>query len=399
MQYRPSRESTRCGVPGELVPAVLGWLPLWLTLLSPSVALSAQGETAHQPSRILARIDGGVNDFSYFTRFAASAQGRVAIAQAQDGVVRTFSADGQPLASAGRKGSGPGEFRAMNNLWWTGDTLWIADYQAARLTALSSGGRLLSTTPIPASLASSSERPAIRSPRLLGRFPDGSFLIRGQSRGAPVPGLANDIVSLEYWIVKTRADGTVLREITKLGDDHCQRRAPQAEVRLLLCPQPITEVATDGSAIVSVTMRVSGVSTSSYSLVAISPTGDTLYRRSVPVPVVVVPRALRDSLAKEMAAASPAIRALTKDYRTPAFYPPVSTLVLASNGDIWVGLRKAPDADLREWQVYDRLGRTRAIAWLPSQSAPFAAEPRGMWTTLEREDGLEDIVLYARPQP
>lgn len=389
----------RAGSGGAVRGGVVAVVAFAAAAVGPRPVLGGQQSPLSRSPTVLVRIDAGSSNFSYFTRFAAASDGRLAVAQAQDGEVRLFAADGRPLATAGTRGAGPGEFRALNALGWAGDSLWVADYVTSRVTVLSSRGRLLSTTPIPVSLTGSGGRPTVRSPRLLGRFPDGSLLLRGQSRGSPVPGVSGEVVELERWMVRARVDGTVIREITKLGQDHCQRRAPTAELRLPLCPQPLTEVATDGSAIASVFMDVSGASTSSYTLVVISPSGDTTFTRRQPVVVEAAPRSLRDSLTKELARADPPLRVLSKGYRVPEFYPPVTTLVVGSSGDIWVGLRPHEGADLREWHVFDRLGKSQVTAWLPRAGATFAAEPRGMWTTSEREDGLEDIVLYARPRP
>ncbi|MGE3615764.1 MAG: hypothetical protein AB7L66_07810 [Gemmatimonadales bacterium] len=65
--------------------------------------------------------------------------GRIAVATLNE--IRFFDASGNHLLSAGRKGSGPGEFQAVGGLWRSaGDSLLASDMMLQRLSVLAPNG-------------------------------------------------------------------------------------------------------------------------------------------------------------------------------------------------------------------------------------------------------------------
>ena len=122
------------------------WLAGLFVAAPPLLAQAPRGPSA---ARVLVRINGMNNDFSRFGPIPASASGHLAVAQPQDGTVLVFAADGRQLATVGRKGGGPGEFRGINQLGWSGDTLWVADYSNNRLTLIGPTGRIAREIALP----------------------------------------------------------------------------------------------------------------------------------------------------------------------------------------------------------------------------------------------------------
>lgn len=95
------------------------------------------------------RVDGMANDLVPIPWLSVSPSGILAVLQPQDQAVRLFSQEGQLIASVGKNGAGPGEFRRMVRGGWIGDTLWVSDTQLNRVTMLGPDGRMLATVPVP----------------------------------------------------------------------------------------------------------------------------------------------------------------------------------------------------------------------------------------------------------
>jgi hypothetical protein len=90
-------------------------------------------------------IDAITHDLSPIHWLAVANDGTIATSQEQDFTVRFFSSRGTPTLTFGRKGTRPGEFEAMILHAWVGDTLWVGDFSARRLTLLRPAGTLIRT--------------------------------------------------------------------------------------------------------------------------------------------------------------------------------------------------------------------------------------------------------------
>jgi len=79
--------------------------------------------------------------------------GEVYLNQPQEGVVRVFATNGEPLRTLGRTGQGPGEFRRTTFLGFVDDTLTVLDPGNVRVTRMSSQGVVYRTNRIPTDMA------------------------------------------------------------------------------------------------------------------------------------------------------------------------------------------------------------------------------------------------------
>ena len=70
---------------------------MMLALLIALCGSSVLAQASAKPAPTLAKIDGEQVSFSYFTHFAASTTGALAVAQQQDGKVLFFSPDGASI--------------------------------------------------------------------------------------------------------------------------------------------------------------------------------------------------------------------------------------------------------------------------------------------------------------
>jgi len=380
------------------------FLVVW-SLSSPVLYAQRPGQPAS--ATVLVRISGKSHDFSRFSRFAASSHGALAVAQVQDGRVHIFHPDGSVAASVGRLGSGPGEFREIRQLGWTGDTAWVVDNANNRITLIAGDGKVVRMTSLPVGLTedqlSGGSRGFRRVPTVIGRYPDGSLLFSTRRQGPPIPSAGSGTFMMETWLLRGDPDGTLRKVVAPGLSDQCTRysegEGSRAVAMLPLCPSPMVAHASDGSTIVIVAATSDDAARGSYTVTALSVNGDTLFSHRVSVPLVRVPSAIRDTLIQGQKRETPAVRALIQGSTVPQLYPPVRRVAVGVNGDIWLNVRVAGDSVLSQWHVFDWRGNGPAVAWLPREAAVFAVERRGMWATEVDYSGIESIVLYARPRP
>ncbi len=143
------------------------------------------------------RLEGEFDGVRHGVRMA---DGRVIVADGDSRSLRIHAADGAPLASVGRAGGGPGEFRGISSLSrWPGDSLLAWDIQQRRLTLFDDQGNLGRTF----ALATSTDVPF---GNVQGVFADGSMLTTGfVAGGGPEPGRSRSQAPVHRF----RRDGTL----------------------------------------------------------------------------------------------------------------------------------------------------------------------------------------------
>jgi hypothetical protein len=83
--------------------------------------------------------------FSSIGQVRVAPSGEIYVAEGTTREIRAYDATGALLATYGRQGEGPGEFRGIGDFGLVGDTLWVSDGSALRLTLFDVGGALLGT--------------------------------------------------------------------------------------------------------------------------------------------------------------------------------------------------------------------------------------------------------------
>lgn len=88
---------------------------------------------------------GGDHEFTRVSAGAFGPKGLIAIAQPQDGQILLFDSANSalPVATAGRRGEGPGEFSSLGGIGWIGSTLWGTDGSRPRAEFFDIAGRTL----------------------------------------------------------------------------------------------------------------------------------------------------------------------------------------------------------------------------------------------------------------
>lgn len=93
------------------------------------------------------------DEFGRIASVAVSADGRLFVADAANGEIVSFAADGSVLGRFGRTGQGPGEFGRLSSLALLGDRLLALDFRNGRVAELSLEGEWLGSRPAPGSVS------------------------------------------------------------------------------------------------------------------------------------------------------------------------------------------------------------------------------------------------------
>lgn len=128
--------------------------------------------------------------FTWFGGLEVAPDGRIYTMHPQEATIRVHTAAGEPLPSIGRRGDGPGEFRALGAMGVIGDTLWALDDGTYRFSYFSFDGDLLGGRRIPfdfgTGIGSGMQNRRVDVLRLIWRTPRPRGLLSdGRVWGAP----------------------------------------------------------------------------------------------------------------------------------------------------------------------------------------------------------------------
>jgi hypothetical protein len=182
------RDSAGVRIAESAAPA---WAPdeAWRMGAEPLLDLGvADGDPAQQFERIVAAL--------------RLADGRIVVADAGAGTVRWFHASGRHLATAGRRGGGPGEFGGMDWVGAAGDSVLVWDQRAGRLTVFGPDARLARAVD-PAPLKPGAE--------VVGRMGTGTLATPDLGSDGAAPGLGREPVA---WLALT-PDGSRARPLAR----------------------------------------------------------------------------------------------------------------------------------------------------------------------------------------
>jgi hypothetical protein len=345
------------------------------------------------------RIDGYEHDLVPISRLAVGTDGRIVVPQAQDRVLRFFREDGEPMGTFGGPGQGPGEFAWMARIGWVGDTLWVNDPVAGRITAVLPDLELGWTRPttrtvrLPTGDGRSADIPN-SSP--VARYPDGTWLmsaVGGVSVELPSP-FRGDSTAL----VRTDPDGRVLDLVLVRGPDpNASFRPGDGSVFAMpFALRTYTGVGTRGLRIALARPEVGPGEEVTVHLDVRDPEGEGVFSRSVEVPGVPLPRTAVDSvldLMRDRGAAPQGLEAAVLE-SSPEVYPPLENLVVGMDGSIWVGIRQ-PDPDDRRYLVFASDGALQGWVGLPQRSRVMEATMDRVWAVELDEVDVPSVVTYS----
>ncbi|MGE3414072.1 MAG: hypothetical protein AB7L91_17840 [Dehalococcoidia bacterium] len=379
----------------RLLPAV----PL---LLAVSVtALPAQDAPARRLVQIF-RIDANVHDMDRVGGVAVSAAGRVAVTQPRDGNVLIFPPTGEPVVF-GRRGGGPGEFRAYSELGWRGDSLWIADGALKRVTVLGPDGAVLRTIPYPTSDAFA------RTPGLVDRRatgisalrmnPRGDLLLRMQAipRAAaenPGPGRVDVLHALVEFT--SRGATGVRLELPDTDPPSCRVEGSEKagyfwSAFIPHCPKPAYALSPDGTQVVVLTPAEDGA----YTLVSRRVGSALTVNRRLRAEQVRIPPASLEELRSAFVSNTglqPGMRNAYRDMTFPTHYPPFRSVLLGDDGWIWI--EQDLDPDTRRWLVLSPDAMPAFALAMPARVKLKVVSRDEIWAVVPDADDLEHVMRY-----
>lgn len=371
----------------------LAALLLWLT--GPSVGSAAAQRPATwklDPTPILTLGGGdGPQDLLRVSRAFRLADGRIVVANGGTRELRVFSADGRPIGSLGRAGSGPGEFQSLGWVGRAGDTVLVYDPSLRRLTSLlfAPTGRLLGSMPFTAS--------GNRLHGIEGRLENGDWLV-AETIGTPPMDGPSGLRRIPGSVGVARADGT--------GSVRWLATMPNRGF-FVISPTGHPERALGGVAPLAPYLAVAAIGPD----VWIGDTAvDTVLRfpgaggTAVPIRLPVVRRApsavvvSRSLAAMESRATSEEGRQLFRRIHQAPFLPQLlpafAGLIATSNGThVWVPEYAADDSVTRHL-VYSRTGELLATIDLPAGLSLRDAGPGWVLGVTRDADDVEFLRLY-----
>ena len=354
--------------------------------------------------------------------FDVSADGHVYVAQSFVNSISVFAPDGTPRRSIGRAGDGPGEFAVSPvRLGWWRDTLWVADIRAIHF--FNQDGR-----------AARQVRFSTPMPQDGSRFTPGMPLADGSFLG--FRGITGDVarffeapeLPVRRFSAAGRAIGTIAsipqRLFVKMDQGGFaahplgESGGPREALELPFAVTP------DGSAILFVGDVREDRRGSTFELLKVGLTGDTVLKMSVAYSSRPVSRSeadwFTDAFAGFMAddyssgRNSSQLSDSERERRRrearealsyPRYYPPVRRIIAGHDGSIWL-LRGINLPDLTDrWEVYDRAGRLEGVVnvaegrssqlpWHPRLKV-FRATRQEVWGTTMDELDVTYIHRYA----
>lgn len=359
---------------------------------------------------------GAVDDpdyaFGTVADLAVGPDGTVYSVHRGDAHVRLWTAEGQPAGVIGGEGQGPGEFTRPGLLGFFGDTLWVMDTYAYRVSYFDPDGTFL-TRVVPEVALGGAEDAEWSPPRPEAPLRDGTFL-------AEAPGWSRDIATGDLTrapFVHMDAEGETLSTVW-------MREWRTTDVLALLDDegggffgrQPFgdqTLTATMECGLVVVDRRAwNGEGEAAVRVTLLAVDGDTVWSTPIPYEPTPLLGERVDSAAKALAAdlfefrsrSQPGLSlgAFESDMieatYAPDWVPPVRSMVTAEDGSIWLERFEPVTGDdgsvLREWWVLAPDGAPDATAYTPDGFQLMLVTDDSLWGVETDELDVSYIVRY-----
>jgi hypothetical protein len=333
-------------------------------------------------------VGGDAQPGAIFSRIVSVARlrgGRILVWEPRPPSVRLFDAKGQFVRVFAREGSGPGEVRDAQWIGTAGDTVLLFDKTQRRLTRLTAAGQRVATESFRAA-------DDIGSYSIIGRWSDGSFVLRGGDAmfaGNSADGVRRD----SAWIAVTDPLGSRIRRLARIaGSATYQKRLPGDGA--YVSPQPFGP-----SGLVAVGRRLVWIGDNSTpTIIGYDSTGAPVRRLTVPFGSRPIDgRAVAARRDRELAAArSPAVRALVnaKYVLAPSVAPYFSGLEVAPDGSLWITNSVQFDSEQPEVAVLSPEGSLLARLRLPPRFRIVQVDPDVVTGVYRDEDDVEFVRVY-----
>ena len=323
-------------------------------------AFAATPWTLSDPEARIGSVDDPDYIFNPITHMALGPDGLLYTTHAGEGTIRRWTADGAAAGSLGGKGEGPGEFQYPFGLGFFGDSLWVWDAVAIRVSHFDLEGRFLGSVSARRNPGGATELPV----RPVVPLRDGTFM--GMTLPASTSIASGTLTESPF--VRMDADGRRLARIwTQPWEPHEVFAGSSAS-------QPFGDTYLSGfgaRGLLVVERRVwTGAGDPTIRVSEIGFDGDTIFTAAVHYEPVPLAAERFDSVVRSWAGGSAANEAQIREtmYR-PSHLPAVSRLIGAEDGTIWLQRFDPVEVDtgerMIEWWVLDDEGAPLARALTP----------------------------------
>lgn len=317
--------------------------------------------------------------------------GTIYSAHPDEGEVRVWSRDGQPVRTLGRPGAGPGEFLGLGAIGLHGDTLWAIDGRAWRVTHFDPGGEVLRTVQLPGDSRAPVSDPTSGPARPRHILSDGGFYAVQSAVLPQVAGLDSTVVRHLNLAPDLRLRNTV-HTVAQLPRNTLAIQAPGGGWTTY--PQPFSDAdlvhfSPDRGELLVVdrTLPRRGAG-DLVGIRVLSIAGDVVLDRRVPFePVALEPETgarIRRNVVLALRRELPGIDPTELEARVreelfvPQTYPPVTAAVLGSDGSIWLRAG-AGEGGKVDWTILSPAGDPLGVVNLPGALAILAARSDRVW--------------------
>ncbi len=361
-----------------------------LSQVAPSVTLARE-----------TRIDGNTEDLVRIGWVRVAADGRIAFGQEQDKLIRFYDAAGKLIGKFGLAGDGPGEFRSVSSYaGWLGDSLWVFDDRAHRITVIPASLRAPRTAEpnIGGSPSVTTPRIVFGAVRAITRA--GDLIIGGLPFGdstAQLPAWSRDLKT-----AFVRAKSTGVHDRFLAGVAGVPGRTVSLGKGSAVVPfvgELFAEVAYDGSRVVIVGAAVEGRNAGTFGITTIGGAGDTIFSRRYPFTPEPIPRNVAQEAIEKTVQQLNSLKAFQgyaaqyrAQVRVPPAYPPLASLHVGRDGSICVGMRTSTVT--RQYLVFDLRGEPVGQFLLPAKARIGETDLNTLWAIEPDQDGIESLVRY-----
>jgi hypothetical protein len=384
------------------------------------------------------RLDANTEDFPDVGMVLVNARGEMAVFINKDQQLRFYDAAGKRLATFGRVGSGPGEFRRANVMGWFADTLWLYDSDQRRVTFVSPARQLLRSEVLNQSLnAMGGYAPGTTPPPARPAPPvDGAIVLFGVRAVIPdryvgvasvnkgkLPDGRQDTKPIIASIPRMTTVAPDASKLSPAGDTVASRsfevigdwpmsnsmnwsRSDGKGSASSVVPftfSPVTQFSPDGKRVAFLSVEPTDAG-GTYSLKILSTTGAPILTRSYPFKGLPIPGSVVDSVMENFGKQpdgrvffQPEALTFFKEQlksRMPKFYSPVSRVHLGAGNATWIQMRRPDPKSVAAVILVDERGNQVATFDLPPKHTVLAISRDQLWAQVTDDDDLPSVVRY-----